>query len=175
MGYEHIHCLYTKRKASNKLKGKKEKKKKKKKSLFLCLCSSLFLSIEPCNSSLSRNDYWLYLRYHKPCLTRPPVCKMGKRTNGTAVFVCACSNYGQQVVYCYPLTITSSYSVFSSSSLLIRCPNLENNIRTHTHTHRHTDRQTLTLLHTELCAFQMASHLSYACLSLTLTLIDISC
>jgi hypothetical protein len=63
------HSLSIQIRVSNKLKGKRRN---------CCLFLSLFLSMGPCNSSLSRNDYCLYLRYHKPCLARPPACKTGR-------------------------------------------------------------------------------------------------
>jgi hypothetical protein len=68
------HSLSIQRRASNKLKGKRR-------NCCLSLSLSLFLpSIlwGPCNSSLSRNDYCLYLRYRRPCFARPPACKTGR-------------------------------------------------------------------------------------------------
>ncbi len=66
------HSLSIQRRASNKLK-----EKRRNCCLFLSLSLPSFLR-GPCYSSLSRNDYCLYLRYHKPCLTRPPARKTGR-------------------------------------------------------------------------------------------------
>jgi len=66
------HSLSIQRRASNKLK-----EKRRNCCLFLSLSLPSFLR-GPCYSSLSRNDYCLYLRYHKPCLARPPARKTGR-------------------------------------------------------------------------------------------------
>jgi hypothetical protein len=51
---------------------------KEREGIAVSLSLSSSSSMWPCNSSLSRNDDCLYLRYHRPRLARLPVCKMGR-------------------------------------------------------------------------------------------------